>query len=454
MKTNLLKKHWGAGLCVLLAACGGAQYIAETWNAPIEVVPEPASIFFDKTAMREDADGNLRITYRSNNTTLAVDTYDNSGQSLVRQTFEDVPAEYLLNLFEASFLDDNTVYWVSQKYHDSRRLDLARGTAHAFPDIQDFPIAAGNEFVMQGHVLLENGRLVMVGQDHPEDSFAPLQNRIVILNPDGSHESIVAPLNPTWGKPLAKSGDQYYVRQSDDLIAVRDGLNFVEHIALDTSPLSIPLSIFADGQGIWYVLVDKLHHKGDTEETTWALEGINNVFSVTPLETDTYAVLHYNLPANAYAVSKITLGGTIVWTTDVGLKNFPRVRTLDYRNGRILVSQDTDYIKQSFMVDDTQAPPKTILTGKRTGAVAHMQLDLNGKIIARYREPDYKALLLRDMDQPRVPEYTEVLEYTAGSCGLLDTIQLSNGNLASLSDWCTDQIDEDASAQVHYFTAP
>lgn len=443
---------WGLSLAALLTACGGATYLAHTWSLPVEIPLLGDSHV--KTVTRELSNGNIRLAHRSDDKTLIVNTYDPSGTLLDQHTF-DLPGNEPDSSGEKPvFLNDDLIFWPNYNYPHSQWLDLNSGSTKQVPAIPESVMPADARFHVSAQTPLGNGQLVLGGYQYPgvTDSF---DVRLVIVNPDDTILSDVIPdagiFFPTI---LPKGDDQYFVFSPfDDNIQIRQGVTIIDDIALSPSRNSPAHIHHADDQGIWYSHNGSLRFRDISGTSSWEMR-MSVVHSVTPVSDGSYLVLESPYNPSPVLLHKFTLDGTLLWTTNITLKNITAYGKVSERNGVILVSHESFRTEPSFIVDDSVEPAVTTLTGNRKGAIAHLQLNLAGKITHRYIEPEYRALLLRDMENLQEEKYTEVLEYTEGACRLLDVIQLSSGDILSVSDWCGSQESRDPSAKIHYFSQP
>ncbi|HVK99776.1 MAG TPA: hypothetical protein VM553_08190 [Dongiaceae bacterium] len=430
-----MKQQWkwaGVAVALMLVACG-VKIRQAVWSAPFET--RQASYNEKVTAVRELADGSLRVAYEQDRETLVVDTYDSTGILLQRQTFDDATAATRHAYNPPLFTSDDVVYFFGSNHADSVQVDLIAQTVAPLSDMLELALSEGETFAIYDTVVLSNGQLVLVGGD--SDGGSVNAARVVVVNPDESVQTTVLDGAPTFLNVVARSGtaNQYFVqsfyRAGTPAIGfartyLGDGVTLSEQPAMNRgkllhADLSGALASYDNNPGLFHY---DANLQPDWENTQIAVP--------KALATSDHGYLLLNNKAvNAAALIKIDSQGAILWEQAVPL-NVVRRGTVSEWNGKILISEYEFKQVPGLLTVDGEF--RNIVT--LSAPVTHRLLNANGKEQARFKEP---ALTTVAEWYPESGATGDELSNTPGTYTAGFTHWLANGNFVAVSDW-SDQL--------------
>ena len=426
---------WASVAATLLLAACGVKYLPALWSTQFAVL-EAASPF-SSTITRELADGSIRVAYQRDRSTLVVDTYDSAGNLLEQDEFESPGSEWPQYDAIPLFASDDVLYWFGQDDQRSMKIDLASNTMQPLSDLLTLDLGEAEAFEFGDAILLENGQLVLAGGDRFASSSHPTNARVVVMDADGSVQTVALESHQPFTNLVARSGTDQYLVQSFE-----GNLGF---------PILLPTTYLGDSN----VLVEQpqiLHgavQQAD-QNGAWVTQiGGSGLFrynaalelahqddsllamKIQPTSDQNYLMLHVDSASLRYVKTDST--GNVLWEIPASANTTP-YSGLTESNGKILLSETTRKRIKSTLVQDSD-PAEIIPVSKVTAKVRHRLLDADGKELARFSEPDYKATLERN---PTDNTDGSALEFTAGSCEHTQALLLSNGDFVTLSRWCTE----------------
>ncbi|HVK99774.1 MAG TPA: hypothetical protein VM553_08180 [Dongiaceae bacterium] len=429
------KQKWAVMAIVLVLSACTVRYWLALWGAQYPVNDSQEAIV--QSVARELGDGSIRVAYRRDADTLVVDTYDNTG---TRQQRDEFPFSVTGSAqFGAApvFLSDDSLVWFGRNDFTSVRINLITQTVEPLWEILGLTLEDGVNFEIAKAVVLDNGQLVMAGGDR-RSAVSPFRRaRVVVLNTNDTVQSAVLEQSTSFTSLVARGGsDQYFVQyfEFDPSIPAETAFTFLgEDDLLELQPqMDKGTLLQADLQGAWATevfMAGLLHYSQDL-----VLDWQNNDVLVRKLvATSDEHYLMLQLIEDKMSVVKRDATGTVLWereaTADATLHG-----GLAERAGKILYTES--FSSRVPGVRTTPGDPdliEPITTVKEN--VRHQLLNANGKLISRFKEPEYNAVLLRD---PMTGTDGSALEHKAGSCRYFSGMLLSNGQFASVSRWCSD----------------
>jgi hypothetical protein len=437
-------------IALLLVACG-AKYLPALWSTQFDV--EEGTSLLSSTVTRELANGSIRIAYRRDVSTLVVDTYDSAGNRLTQDEF-NFPGSSLTEYYaKPLFASDDELYWFGRDAQHSVKIDLATNTMQPLSDLLGLDLGGAEAFEFNGAILLENGQLVLAGSDRFASSHPPVA-RVVVMDADGSVQTVALESHQPFTNLVARSGtDQYLVQSFVGNLGFPILLPTTylgdSNILVEQPQISQGRILQADQNGAWVTQIGgaglfrynaalELAHQDDsllamkiqpTSDQNYLMAQMAGNTGLRYVKTDSTGNLLWEIPASANA------------TLDSGLTE---------QNGRILLSETTRTRAKSVLAQGSD-PVMILPISNVTAKVRHRLLDADGKELARFSEPDYKATLQRD---PVHGNDSTALEFSAGSCEHTQALLLSSGDFAALSRWCTDNNPNNDQQALHYFKQP
>lgn len=445
-------KWFGVVVALMLAACG-VKYWPALWSVQFAVrgtqYPIPSSI------TRELGDGSVVVAYQRDNQTLVVDTYDTAGNRLSQDEFPYAPEYELRNGTAPLFASDDVIYWFGRDHRNSVKVDLAAQTVQPLSDLLALDLAEGDVFEPNDAIVLDNGQVVLAGGDRNTQTLQIRQPRVVVINPDATVQSAVLDVPfQMFTNLVARSGsDQYFVQYFDPaylgntVIAntyLGEGATLVEQPQMDQGVLKQ-----ADQSGAWaFYQITGLVHYSATLELDWQSTSAF-VMSITPTADQHYLMMQFAGSPTRMEVAKLDAQGNTLWNVPAST-NASFFTGVTEKQGKILVSETLGTRVKGVRAETGDASlilPITTVTEK----VRHRLLNSDGKELARFSEPDYRAVLLRD---PLTGTEGTALEYTAGSCRHDYALMLASGDFATVSSWCTDNSAYNQQRALYYFQQP
>lgn len=449
-----MKQKWkwaGVVAALMLAACG-VKYWPALWSVQFAVIdtqyPIPSSI------TRELGDGSVSVAYQRDYQTLVVDNYDTAGNRLSQTEFPYAPEYELRNGAAPLFASDDVLYWFGRDHRNSVKVDLAAHTVQPLSDLLALDLAEGDAFEPNDAIVLANGQVVLAGGDRNTQTLQIRRPRVVVINPDASAQSAVLDVPfQVFTNLVAQSGSDQYFLQYFDFVDfgntavaktfLGEGVTLVEQPQMDKGAL-----LQADQSGAWatQLLRAGLFHYGPTLELDWQND---TVLATTVVPTSDQFYLMQQFVGNQMEVAKLDAQGNTLWNVPAST-NASFFTGVTEKQGKILLSESLSTRVKGVR---TQAgdPPLILPITTVTEKVRHRLLDSDGKELARFSEPDYRALLLRDA---LIGNEGTALEYTAGSCRHDHALMLASGDFATVSNWCTDNSVYNQQRALYYFQQP
>lgn len=449
-----MKQKWkwaGVAAVLMLAACG-VKYWPALWSVQFAVrdtqYPIPSSI------TRELEDGSVRVAYQRDNQTLVVDTYDTAGNRLQQMEFAYAPDHALRDGIAPLFASDDVLYWFGRDYRNSVKVDLIAQTVQPLSDVLTLDLADGDTFELRGAVVLDNGQVVLAGGDRNVETTQIRQPRVVVLNPDASVQSTVLAVPfQMFTNLVARSGlDQYFVQFFDFVdfgntavatTFLGEGVALVEQPQMDKGAL-----LQADQYGAWatQLLRVGLFHYGTALELDWQNDAVLATLIVSTTDQN-YLMAQFS--GNQMELVKRDDQGNSLWTVPASDSSSLLVGVVE-REGKILLSESRS-ARVAGVLTQSVNPPLIQPISTVTTKIRHRLLDSGGKELARFSEPDYQAVLLRNLV---IDGNSTALEYTAGSCRHESALMLSSGDFSTASEWCTDNSVYSQQRALFYFQQP
>lgn len=453
------RRRWmqaAAGAVALILVACGVKGIAPLWSADITVAGANL-ISPPTTATRELADNRLRVVYQRDAQTLVADTYSVTGALQDHREFAHPATNRLGFYHQPLFLSDDVVIWIGESYEQSVRLDLASDSLTSLPALDDI-LPADTRFLAAQSLLLEDGTLILAGRDVEEAGQLPADRaRIVALASDGSIQTQAVDSRYGFSGLTPIAGTTRYLvslPQSDPGLAMwmvtyeGEGATLSERTDLAGTIFNLS---FADAAGVWGTgggFSPVITHTGPAPALTWEMPGY--LLQVVPTSAGDYLVCRV-LSGGKPSLSRMTAEGTILW--DVALAPgmvYPGACVTE-SNGRILLTESSYDLADGVRVEDQDGTSQTLLTTTVKYKVWHRLLDMNGKEQARFAEPAYRGVFIKDVEHLTLGP---VLEYTAGSCDPDYVVPLASGDFASVSRWCTESRFDEHHRKLFYFNVP
>lgn len=446
------KWKWAGVVAVLMLAACGVKYWPALWSAQFAVRDTQYPILSSIT--RELGDGSVVVAYQRDNQTLVVDTYDTAGNRLSQSEFPYAPEYELRDGAAPLFASDDVIYWFGRDHRNSVKVDLAAQTVQPLSDLLALDLAEGDVFEPNDAIVLDNGQVVLAGGDRNTQTLQIRQPRVVVINPDASVQSAVLGVPfQMFTNLVARSGsDQYFVQYFDFVdfgntavarTFLGDGVTLAEQPQMDKGAL-----LQSDQSGAWatQILRTGLFHYGPALELDWQDDAI---LAMTVVSTSDQHYLIPRFAGNQLEVAKLDAQGNTLWNVPASA-NTSFFTGVTEKQGKILVSETLGTRMKGVRAQTGDASlilPITTVTEK----VRHRLLNSDGKELARFSEPDYRAVLLRD---PLTGTEGTALEYTAGSCRHDYALMLASGDFATVSNWCTDNSVYGQQRALFYFQQP